>query len=78
MSKIGEPTNAIRMVVIDELIAELKSYGHYNAVTHVEGCKKRLQTRMDRVDYWKSKTGGHHHERRATAKLDRKTAGQSG
>ena len=35
-----------RLQVIDELIEELRGYGHYNAVTHVLNCRKRLAARM--------------------------------
>jgi hypothetical protein len=38
--------NEIRLQVIDELVDELRGYGHYNAVTHVMSCRKRLVARM--------------------------------
>lgn len=70
--------NESRMAVINELLDELKSYGHYTAITHVEGCKKRLQTRMDRVAYWESKTGGKGHARQQTVQMDGRKTGTAG
>ena len=59
---MSKPTNEMRMQVINELLEELTSYGHYTAVTHVENCKKRLQERMDRVAYWEEKTRAVRHQ----------------
>lgn len=42
-------TNEVRMAVIEELMAELDAFGHYQAVTHVSNCRKRLQARMENV-----------------------------
>ena len=41
-----EITNEVRMSVINDLLEELARFGHYQSVTHVEGCRARLMTKM--------------------------------
>lgn len=41
-----EITDQVRELVMREIMAELKQYGHSYAAQHVENCRKRLSMRM--------------------------------
>lgn len=41
-------TDGVRLMVMAEVINELKSFGHYHAVEQVGGCRQRLLDRIER------------------------------
>ena len=68
-------TNEIRMAVAREIVADLEQYGGENASRLVRlGYMPRLQTRIDRANYWIEKNGGKGHERQH-AEVDRQRTG---